>query len=321
MKDNTANSFCFFLVPGFSLVALSCAIDVLRAANVELGKEVFTWHLAGSLERGLLTGKVISSSGLALDATDHSDIPDCDVISVCGGEKSHLFECERTDTWLRQQARQGKTIGSISDGAFVVAQAGLFAGCRSTIHWKCLSAYREQHPDLDIRTSILETDGMRFSCAGGTASLDLMLNFVRQATDKETVGKIADNYFHDVVRGADQVQHMTSAYRFAGRDQLMTDTLLLMEAHLETPLRIAAICRQIGVSPRKLDRMFAKHLGTTPSAYYREIRLTRASGLLKQSQLRISEIAVGCGFQSSSHLARHFKKMYGRTPMQQRRII
>ncbi len=320
-ETQPTSRFCFFLVPGFSLVALSCAIDVLRAANVEIGHEVFSWYLAGSLPLDNERSEIISSSGLGLTVSDLAQNADCDVISVCGGEKSHLFNCERTDNWLRQQARLGKTIGSISDGAYVVAAAGLFDDCRSTIHWKCQFAYRERHPKADIRTSILEIDGTRFSCAGGTASLDLMLHFVMQKTDRETVGKIADNYFHDVVRGQDQAQQMTSAYRFAGRDQVMTDALLLMESNLEVPLQIATISHQLNISPRQLDRLFTKHLGTTPSAHYREIRLIRASGLLKQSQLSISEIAVGCGFQSSSHLGRHFKKMYGRTPMQQRRIV
>ena len=56
-----ANTFAFFLVPGFSLVALSSAIDVLRAANVEVDRTHFEWRLLGEA-----SGAVASSSGIEL---------------------------------------------------------------------------------------------------------------------------------------------------------------------------------------------------------------------------------------------------------------
>ena len=65
--------------------------------------------------------------------------------------------------------------------------------------------------------------------------------------------------------------------------------------------------------------VFSKHLEMPPSVFYRELRLRRASGLLKQSQLSVSEIAVGCGFHSASHLSRYFQKKYGETPLRHRR--
>lgn len=314
-------SFVFYLVPGFSLVALSCAIDALRAANVELGQELFSWHVSGSDPTDSRAGKVTSSSGLVLDIIAPIDVPDCDIIAVCGGERSHLFDCSHSENWLRQQARAGKVIGSISDAAYILASIGLFDKCRSTIHWKCQLAYRERYPKLDIRPSMLEVDGARFSCAGGTASLDLMLKFIVESAGEQVAGKIADNYFHDVIRGDgdDQVQHMTSVFRFAGREKRLSDALLLMDSHLEMPLSIAQIAKRLNTTPRQLGRLFMRHLAASPSSFYRDLRLTRASGLLKQSMLSVSEIAVGCGFHSASHLSRYFQKKYGETPLRHRR--
>ncbi len=310
-----SSSFCFYLVPGFSLVALSCAIDVLRAANVEVDKKAFQWCLGGSSSTN-----VVSSSGLSLAATALTDLPDCDVIAICGGDWSHLFQCRKTDIWLRQQASRGKVIGSFSDGAYVAAKAGLFDNCRSTIHWKCQSAYRERFPALDVRISILEIDGNRFSCAGGTSSLDLMLNFVLQTTNPQVVGKIADNYFHDVIRGDDQVQHITSALRFAARNKPLGEALMIMENNLEHPILIGDIAQEVGVTRRQLNRLFKRYLRTSPVHHYRDMRLARASAMLKQTGLSVGEIALGCGFQSASHLSRHFKETYGHTPSQQRRV-
>lgn len=305
--------FGFFLVPGYSLIALSSAIDVLRSANVEIQNTEFHWELLGDSGES-----VESSSGIVLPCTTIDVSNKFDVVAVCGGERSHLFRSRKTENWLKDQARKGALMGSISDGAYVVAKVGLFDNSRSTIHWKCQSAYRELYPDLDVQMSIIEVDGKRFSCAGGTASLDLMLNFVATKLGKDIAGRVADNYFHDVIRGDDQVQHMTSALRFATRNKTLSDALILMESELETPISIAVIARKLNVSHRQLDRIFRSHLHTTPSKHYRGIRLLRATGLLKQTNLPISEIALSCGFQSSSHLTKFFKLKYEMTPYQYR---
>ena len=146
-----------------------------------------------------------------------------------------------------------------------------------------------------------------------------MLRLISSDVGPTVIGKIADNYFHDVIRGDDQVQHMTSAFRFAGRDKTFSDALLLMESNLEQPLSLKDLAKQCGISERQLDRIFNRHIGTSPSQHYRELRLVRASGLLKQTSFSVAEIAISCGFQSASHLSKFFKRKFGETPLQHRR--
>lgn len=310
----SVRNFAFLLVPGFSLVALSCAIDVLRAANVESESKHFDWALLS--EDG---NSVASSSGIELSCQAIGTATGHEAVAVCGGERSHLFNSNTVHSWLRSEARHGRMIGALSDGAYVVAAAGLFKKVRSTIHWKCQGGYRERYPELDVRTSILEVDGNRFSCAGGTASLDLMLRFVSEQLGPEVVGRIADNYFHDVIRGDNQVQHMTSAFRFAARNKTLSDALLIMESELENPVPLHDLADQLRVSHRQLARLFRRFLDTSPSLHYREMRLARASALLKQTGMSITEISLGCGFQSASQLSRHFKTRYGETPREHRK--
>ena len=306
-------NFAFLLIPGFSLVALSCAIDALRAANLEDVRLRFSWQLISSESR-----QVESSSGISMDCYSFENVGDIDAIAVCGGERSHEFESEKTNNWLKAKARENVKIGSISDGAYVVANAGLFDRHRSTIHWKCQSAYRERFPDLDIRASILEVDGNRFSCAGGTASLDLMLHFISQILGSDVVGKIADNYFHDAIRGEDQLQPMISGIRFAARNSVVSNALVIMAANIERPLPIAQIAGQLNVSHRQLDRLFIRYLKKSPARHYRELRLARAAGLLRQTGLSVGDIALDCGFQSASHLAKYFREIYQVTPLKHR---
>lgn len=311
--QNSAKHFSFFLVPDFSLVAMSCAIDVLRAANVEVGSHKFSWELVSEGTRF-----VRSSSQIEMPCTPLSEAQKSEVIVICGGLQSHLFHSERAANWFKTQARRGTTIGSISDGAYVAASVGLFDNCRSTIHWKCQSGYRERFPDLDIRTSLLEIDGNRFSCAGGTASLDLMLSFVVNELSASIAKQIAENYFHDVIRGDDQIQHRLNALRFATRDRKLSEALLMMEAGLENPIPLAIIANRLNISHRQLDRLFHRHLNISPSSHYRDMRLLRASALLKQTGLSVGEVAVSCGFHSASHLSKFFKGKFDKTPLQYR---
>ena len=309
----------FVLVPGFSLLALSCAVDALRAANLVVGRTAYAWRLAADLDDSAAGGGVPSSSLIRLPAAPLERgcaVPD--LVAVVGGERSHRYRSAALAGWLTRAAGRGARIGSISDGAFPVAAAGLFDGYRSTIHWKCLDAYREQFPDLDIRTSIFEVDRARFSCAGGTASLDLMLTFVMEAHGAGTASLVAENYVHDRIREPAQEQHV-AAIRMAGGNRHVAEAILLMERHLEDPLPVDRIAGAVGVSARQLSRLFRGRLRRPPGRFYLDLRIDRAAGLLRQTGMSVSEIAVGCGFQSASHLGRHLKRRHGTTPGRWRR--
>ena len=310
----------FVLVPGFSLLALSCAVDALRAANLVLGRTAYAWRLTADLGDPPAGDSVPSSSRIRLPAAPLADAgPAPDLVAVVGGERSHAYDSAALAGSLARAAGRGAHIGSISDGAFPVAAAGQFDGYRSTIHWKCLDAYRERFPDLDIRTSIFEIDRDRFSCAGGTTSLDLMLTFVMEAHGAGTAALVAENYVHDRIREAAQEQHVTAAIRMAGRNRHVADAVLLMERHLEDPLSVDRIAGTVGISARQLTRLCRSRLGQTPGRFYLDLRVDRAASLLRQTSMSVSDIAVGCGFQSASHLGRHLKRRHGATPGQWRR--
>ncbi|MEH6826468.1 MAG: helix-turn-helix domain-containing protein, partial [Motiliproteus sp.] len=74
----------------------------------------------------------------------------------------------------------------------------------------------------------------------------------------------------------------------------------------------------IGVSRRRIERLFQTHLETTPSRYYLELRITQARRLLLQSNDSIANIAVACGFLSSTHFSHCFKDYFGASPSQAR---
>tara|TARA_B110000211_G_C14015891_1_gene525372 strand:+ start:334 stop:1179 length:846 start_codon:yes stop_codon:yes gene_type:complete len=69
-----------------------------------------------------------------------------------------------------------------------------------------------------------------------------------------------------------------------------------------------------GLSLSSFQRKFQKEFQISPKKYISEKRLEKASGLLKESQDRISDIAYDCGFETISTFNRSFKALYHLSP-------
>jgi transcriptional regulator GlxA family with amidase domain len=72
------------------------------------------------------------------------------------------------------------------------------------------------------------------------------------------------------------------------------------------------------VSRRQLERLFKQHLGTVPSKYYLELRLSRARQLLQQTSKSIVQIGLACGFSSGPHFSSTYRSHFGITPREER---
>ena len=106
-------------------------------------------------------------------------------------------------------------------------------------------------------------------------------------------------------------------------DDAITDTALEprlrsaitdIVAHLDAPLRIEALARDLDLSVNQLIRVFRSRLGCTPQAFIREQRLIRARELLTDGVHSVADVAAQTGFADQSHLSRHFRKRFGETP-------
>jgi AraC family carnitine catabolism transcriptional activator len=91
-----------------------------------------------------------------------------------------------------------------------------------------------------------------------------------------------------------------------------------MEENLETALPIPRICQHIGISQRQLDRLFQRFVRQAPAIYYRDIRLDRARGLVTQTDMPLSEVAVASGFASQVHFSRAYRQRFGIAPRSDR---
>lgn len=92
-----------------------------------------------------------------------------------------------------------------------------------------------------------------------------------------------------------------------------------IEAHLADGLTLAELAAEAGLSEFHFARMFQHSEGVSPHQYVMVRRLEQAKHWLCHSQRSITEIALGCGFSSSSHFSQRFRAQYGITPSALRR--
>jgi AraC family transcriptional regulator of adaptative response / DNA-3-methyladenine glycosylase II len=77
---------------------------------------------------------------------------------------------------------------------------------------------------------------------------------------------------------------------------------------------IVALAARLGIGPRHLSRLFAKHLGASPLQVALTLRVQRAKRLLDSTDFPIALIAERAGFSTSRRMRDAFARLYSRTP-------
>ncbi len=90
----------------------------------------------------------------------------------------------------------------------------------------------------------------------------------------------------------------------------------LINRHFSEPLSLADLGRRANLHPTTANRAFRDVLGISVMEYLTRYRLARAMQRLAETEDSILEIALDCGFGSSSRFYDIFKQRTGTTPRQ-----
>lgn len=303
------------------MMAFATALEPLRAANRMLGFEAYAWRLAS------LDGKPVRASNGVECAVDTSlederrkmagpERPS--MVIVCTGLNVDKFQNRSAFAWLREEYNRGVAVGGLCTGAHVLAAAGLLANKRCAIHWENLPGFAETFPKANVFADLFEVDANIYTCAGGTAALDMMLKLIGDDFDDNLVNKVCEQFLTDRVRNPTDRQRLPLRARLGVQNSKVLTIIELMEANLSEPLSLVEIADHVGLSRRQIERLFRGEMGRSPARYYLEIRLDRARHLLLQSTLPVVEVAVACGFVSASHFSKCYRELYARSPQQER---
>jgi AraC family transcriptional regulator len=88
----------------------------------------------------------------------------------------------------------------------------------------------------------------------------------------------------------------------------------LIEAKLDGEVPLAMLAAECGLSLSHFSRAFRRSTGTSPHRWLLRRRVELAKERLRDPKLRLSEVALSCGFADQSHFTRVFNGLFGTSP-------
>jgi len=307
--------FGFMLIEQFSMIAFTAALEPLRLANRAVGRELYAWRLYSA---DGVTAE--ASNGVRVNVEQSfRNAPNLDAVVVCAGVDVQLIDHRDLISVVRRLTKFGASPGAVCTGTYVLAKAGLLDGYRCTIHWENRPGIRADFPDLDVGEELFEIDRDRFTCAGGVAAADMMLSLIKRDHGEAVSSAVTDQLIHHRIREASERQRMDMRTRLGVADPKLLRVISLMERSVDRPLTIEEFARSVALSPRQLERLFLKHLGSSPNRHYIKIRLDHACQLLRQTRMPILDVAMASGFNSASYFSQSYLDHFGHSPSTERK--
>lgn len=282
-------------------------------------------HYVSSSEQA----EVTSSIGLSyskLSQYDEFSLSTNDLIFIPGisaqllTDQQFIQKQQPFYAWLRTQYHNGATICSICTGAFLLAESGLLHHKKATTHWKFIDLFRSRYPAISFQKNSLFVENERlFTSAGMTSGVDLCLYLI----EREYGAKFAIDIAKEVViyfrRGeADPQLSIFLQYR-NHLETRIHDAQDYMAEHLNTPLKIEVLAKQVNMSTRNFTRLFKKTTGITVGHFLTKLRIERAVQLLAQGE-KLNFIASQCGLKSANQIRSLLKKHENKLPAELSKI-
>ncbi|NOZ21607.1 MAG: helix-turn-helix domain-containing protein [Planctomycetes bacterium] len=170
----------------------------------------------------------------------------------------------------------------------------------------------------------LAQDRLGFSdIARRVSDLDIDLRALRQAYNSlprisaKKLRRMGDLLFLAVTQLAESMSDRAIEQEIVLRQYKPIQTAIgLMKTRLSEPLSAGMIAEVIHLNPAYFSRLFKRITRMTVTDYLTELRIERAKRLLRNTQLRMSEIAHEVGYSRQSYFARKFRDVVGVSPSQ-----
>ncbi|MEX3009590.1 GlxA family transcriptional regulator [Hoeflea sp. TYP-13] len=305
----------FVLLPNFSMLPFVSALDPLKQANRLSGQSLYRWSTY------TLDGAAVESDcGIDVGAdASLSDLKHADIVFVVSGRGVQTTTLDPAlGHRLRALESRGAMIGALCTGAYVLAKLRMLDGYECTIHWESLRTFREMFPQLAASEVVFKIDRNRLTCAGGNSAFDMMLALISEEQGHDFARQIAEAGLHQHMRRNGEAQRPDMSYHLGTHNPKIIQAVELMREYIEEPVTCQQLAEMTHISMRQLERLFQRHLGSSPGLYYIRLRLQAARDLLRDTPLSILEVAIANGFASASHFSKCYLRHFGHTPSEER---
>jgi transcriptional regulator GlxA family with amidase domain len=265
-------------------------------------------------------GNITLTSGAAVVARELETLRSRagDTVLVAGGH-DRAIDVAAADAalmgWLARAARIVRRIGSVCDGAFIVAAAGILDGRRAATHWSSCDRLARLHPHVDVdREAIFVRDGRVWTAAGVSTGIDMALAMVEEDHGRQLADAVAAHLVLYARRPGFQSQFSEALVAQTSASDPLGPIVAWLRENLRGTLDTTKLARRAGMSVRSLHRHCLEALDTTPAKLVEKLRVEQARTLLATTRLGTKTIAARCGFGSAPRMARAFERALGVAP-------
>ena len=296
----------FTVVPPHALLLdIAGPLEVLRYANAEQSDIRFDYRYVA------VNGTQTTSIGLGLTGLEPLPemLPNGAMVIISGSltRIDAAIEQERRvlSTWLARTVKADTTLVTICSGALLAAEAGLFDGRSCTTHSDVMEPLRRIAPLARVlENRLFVEDGNRFSSAGISTGIDLMLHLVAKLTSHAVAARIAKTMVIYLRRSGSDPQ--ISPW-LSGRNHIHPAIHRAQDAIMADPARdwsLPTLSQTAHLSERHLSRLFRDHTDMTVVDYVNLMRVNLARDILANSRLDMEAVAERSVFASARLLRR-----------------
>lgn len=302
-------------IPGVAPFEFGVICEVFGIDRSDSGAPRFEFAIATAEP-----GPVRTSLGFDMIVTqDLSVAAEADLVAVTAQAIGPIDE--RYLEAIRAAEARGAWVLSVCSGAFVLAQAGILDGRRSTTHWMYSDRLEREYPETAVDADVLYVDDRKVVTGAGTAAgIDAALHVVRVEHGVAATNVIARRMVVPPQRDGGQAQFIPSPVA-AVKDDSLAGILEWMLGHLDEDLTIEQLAHRALMSTRTFARRFRAEVGETPAAWLNSQRILRARQLLEESTEGLEQIAQLVGFGTAAVMRHHFLKTLQTTPTGYRRAF
>ncbi|GGQ84914.1 GlxA family transcriptional regulator [Couchioplanes azureus] len=296
---------------------LAAILDVLDGANA-MGQELDkppAWNvttIGAARQVRTAAGHLVAAESLACARTADLLI----VPALAERRPTALLDHVGGDTLLpvREQiaeARErGTAIASACTGTFLLAEAGILDGLRATTSWWLAPVFRSRYPKVRVDQSRMVVTCDTVTTAGAAfGHVDLALAIVR--TSSPALADLVARYL--VVDERPSQSAYTIASALAQNDPIVASFERWARERLADPIGISDAAKAIGVSNRTLQRAVQRTLGSSPVRFIQDLRVERASHLLRTTDMSLEVIAKKVGYEHANTLRVLLRQRTGKT--------
>src|SRR5690606_28775592 len=212
MTATAATHFAFLLLPDFSHLAFSCAIEPLRIANLVSGRPLYRWSLLSPDGRS-----ATCSNGTVTLVHGGLEPVKADRLFLISGIGVQSHATPEVLAFLRREKARGTALGAICSAAYVLARAGMLEGMEAAIHWDYHDSFAEEFPGVRLVPSVF-CDRRIITASGGTAAADLMLHLIGRQHGADLATAVADQMCYNAVREGTAPQRVSLQSRHGMRN-------------------------------------------------------------------------------------------------------